>query len=327
MPAVSLEEFVCKETQATFSDIARDLKNAKWVRSPAREVDLHTEYTIVESLASVMSVLRKRYNWGAVSSNNVYWNLTDEPIRVIQIPDPVLTAELHPDKYISIVNPEIVDVNGEHIINGGESCGSLGESRIPVYRHWSVSVNGYILERDSVETVTAFDPFITALIEHEMDHLEGTIIPDYSPVFYLGDPKEVVLQPNHNPWELISRSFGYVWPTAAYENETDFLQLRGSNRNILLDRKSGMVPTLSFMLKHDGQDRPYWLVCEEPVWIYINELSEAKYGKPIIFEFADTPEFRTVLTNLPELKSHYNFWNIPRQWMVTYNNNLSIHVL
>ena len=315
MPAIDLIDVLIAQTDASFSDITRNFENAVWVRSQAREVNIDEEYETVRKLSEIMTEFRQRFNWGAVSSNNIYWNLTEEPISVIQIPDPAFYQypfnTLQYDKSLTIVNPKIIEVGEDYVSGGAEGCGSLGEVRIPLARHKSVTVEGYILEEGVTRQVTTTDPVLTSYIEHEVEHLDGIIIGDYGPVFYMADTNNHMGLPETNPMNQMSDSFNYVWPTKRSTHNNSYVFSSHFNRHLLIDEDQIPIPTLSFVLEHDRRNQPYWSVHKDKMWAKLRDEPDFEYGKPIIFEFPDTPEFREVLRDMPDMKSNYDFFSIP----------------
>ncbi len=315
MSISTIEDILCGQTQATFSDIARDLENALWVRSTARQVNLFSEISIVEKLANIMEDFRKRYNWAAVSSNNIHWNLTEEPIRVIQIPDPdySLTEAIQTNKYLTIINPTQKNLSDFSPKLGIEGCGSFGEPRIPVARNRAIFVTGFVLEKDTYDTILIDNPELTAYTEHEIDHLNGKTISDYGPVYYLSCSNDCLSEIKDNPMHIVSSTFEHVWPNESNQNGNGLIRIKELNRLVLLDKKGEPIPTLSFVLDHDKKNKPYWSIYNAPAWAITHVLPDTKYGQHIAFEFVDTPEFREILDDLPDMKSKYDFWNIPRE--------------
>jgi len=163
--------------------IATIFDNNDWVKSKAREIDLDKELHLARGLDRVMRRMRDLYKFVGVSSNNIYWNLTQEPIRQIFIP----TAER---KYISVINPEILKLEGQEN-NYVEACGSVPNKVYIVKRKPYVLISGYTLEKEYIELeygskdyYAGEDPIYSAysnpewVIQHEMDHLDGLTIQD-----------------------------------------------------------------------------------------------------------------------------------------------------
>jgi len=163
--------------------IATILDNNDWVKTKAREVDLDKELHLARDLDRVMRHMRDLHKFVGVSSNNIYWNLTQEPIRQIFIP----TTER---KYISVINPEILKLEGQEN-NYVEACGSVPNKVYIVKRKPYVLISGYTLEKEYIELeygskdyYVGEDPIYSAysnpewVIQHEMDHLDGITIQD-----------------------------------------------------------------------------------------------------------------------------------------------------
>jgi peptide deformylase len=163
--------------------IATIFNNNDWVKSKAREIDLDKELHLARGLDRVMRRMRDLYKFVGVSSNNIYWNLTQEPIKQIFIP----TVER---KYISVINPEILKLEGQEN-NYVEACGSVPNKVYIVKRKPYVLISGYTLEKEYIELeygskdyYAGEDPIYWAysnpewIIQHEMDHLDGLTIQD-----------------------------------------------------------------------------------------------------------------------------------------------------
>ena len=127
--------------------------------------------------------MRDLHKFVGVSSNNIYWNLTQAPIRQILIP----TNER---KYISVINPEILKLEGQEN-NYVEACGSVPNKVYIVRRKPYVLISGYTIEKERIELeygskdfYAGDDPIYSSysnpewVIQHEMDHLDGITIQD-----------------------------------------------------------------------------------------------------------------------------------------------------
>ena len=164
-----------------------------WVYSVARKVDITNpeDAALVRDLSIVMEKALGRYEWGAVSSNNLHWNRTDKPIRVVMVPHPELKEN------ITLVNPEITGY-GSWEICSVEGCGSFPGKLYVVTRKNFAEVSAHLL------TETGFSPvdleygirdseakdrqkpqsnlekeIIDALcVQHEIDHLDCIVIAD-----------------------------------------------------------------------------------------------------------------------------------------------------
>ena len=95
------------------------------------------------------------------------------PIRLL-VCDPSLKDE--PDQLISLVNPEIVEEEGEACIEGRLPFRAR-MSRSPVDRAARVKVKAQDLEGRPV-TIDA-DEFLAIILQHEIDHLDGNLIVDH----------------------------------------------------------------------------------------------------------------------------------------------------
>ena len=76
---------------------------------------------------------------------------------------------------IIVVNPIIVEANGEDVM--GEGCLSVPEATIEVPRAEVLVVRG--LDADGKEIEYKAEGIIARMIQHEIDHLNGVIILDY----------------------------------------------------------------------------------------------------------------------------------------------------
>jgi peptide deformylase len=163
--------------------IATIVDNNEWVKTRAREIDLDRELHLAKDLDRIMRHMRDLHKFVGVSSNNIYWSLTQTPIRQILIP----TTER---KYISVVNPEILKLEGQDN-KYVEACGSIPNKVYIVKRRPYVSISGYTLDKKYIELeygskdfYAGEDPIYSSyvnpewVIQHEMDHLDGITIQD-----------------------------------------------------------------------------------------------------------------------------------------------------
>ncbi len=170
--------------------IATIVNHNDWVKTKAREIDLENEQHTGKCLDDIMNYFRELYKFAGVSSNNIYWNLTQIPIRMICIPVTVR-------KYITVANPKILKLDGKDI-NSIEACGSIPDNNYIVKRKPYVLISGYTLEKNYIELEYGskdYDPgeepvFSSYnnkewIIQHEMDHLDGITIKDKGTVFDL----------------------------------------------------------------------------------------------------------------------------------------------
>jgi peptide deformylase len=123
--------------------IATIIDDNAWVKAKAREIDLDKELHLARDLDGIMRHMRDLHKFVGVSSNNIYWNLTQTPIRQILIP----TTER---KYISVINPEILRLEGQEN-KYVEACGSVPNKVYIVRRKPYVLISGYTLVEERIE--------------------------------------------------------------------------------------------------------------------------------------------------------------------------------
>jgi peptide deformylase len=170
--------------------IATIVNNIDWVITRAREIDLDNELFLARELDIIMKHFKKLYSFAGVSSNNMFWNLTQNPIRVIHIP-------ISEGRYSTIVNPKVLKLEGKYF-NSIEACGSVPENNYMVKRKPYVSISGYTLEKKYLELEYGskdFDggeePVLSSyyynewVVQHEMDHLDGITVKDKGTLFDL----------------------------------------------------------------------------------------------------------------------------------------------
>ncbi len=80
--------------------------------------------------------------------------------------------------YRCLINPEVVRRRGRQ--KGEEGCLSLPEIVIKIARADEIRVKG--LDVDGKEVVLDADGMLSRVIQHELDHLRGTMILDYANV-------------------------------------------------------------------------------------------------------------------------------------------------
>jgi peptide deformylase len=170
-------------------EIATFENHYDWVKAKAREIDLKTEMHLAVILDKIMHYFRDLNKYAGVSSNNIYWTLTEIPIRVMLIP-------IAQREYQTIINPEYLELAGKEI-NNVEACGSVPDNNnYVVKRRPYVLLYGYTLEKNIIELEygsrdydAGEDPVISSyhhrewVIQHEMDHLDGTTIKDIGALF------------------------------------------------------------------------------------------------------------------------------------------------
>jgi peptide deformylase len=74
-----------------------------------------------------------------------------------------------------LINPRIVEKQGE-VLSENEGCLSVPDFRADVLRARTVFVKGY--DRDGNELEIEADGFQAIVLQHEIDHLEGTLFID-----------------------------------------------------------------------------------------------------------------------------------------------------
>ena len=170
-------------------EIATLENHYNWVKTRAREIDLETEMHVVIKLDQIMHYFRDLYKFAGVSSNNIYWNLTETPIRVMLIP-------VAQRRYQTIINPKYLELTGKEISNV-EACGSVHDNNnYVIKRKPYVLISGYTLEKKYTELEYGSKDYDAGeypelssyhhrgwIIQHEMDHLDGTTIKDIGILF------------------------------------------------------------------------------------------------------------------------------------------------
>jgi len=170
------------------AEIASLENHYSWVKTKARDIDLETEMHLAVKLDKIMHYFRNLYKYAGVSSNNIYWHLTEAPVRVMLIP----VAER---RYQTIINPSYLELAGKEF-NSVEACGSVPDNSYVVKRKPYVLISGYTLEKKyteleygSRETDAGDDPVLCSyhhrecIVQHEMDHLNGITIKDIGILF------------------------------------------------------------------------------------------------------------------------------------------------
>ena len=177
-----------KEYNAQPAVVFEGYKN--WVYSPSRKVNINDahEISLIEDLDLIFTEFRFVYGWVGVSSNNVFWNATKAPLRVIQIPEP------KSKKYLTIINPEITELNGTSF-KSHEGCGSFPGWDFYVSRKSHVSLKGTLLEKNRIKPIEieyglkhldnltkkqADEIYKSCIVQHEYDHINGITLPHRS---------------------------------------------------------------------------------------------------------------------------------------------------
>jgi peptide deformylase len=85
----------------------------------------------------------------------------------------VIVADIGPGP-IALVNPHILEASGSQVFT--EGCLCLPGVEAPVERAAHVKVKG--LDRDGREVIITAEGFLATVLQHEIDHLEGTVFID-----------------------------------------------------------------------------------------------------------------------------------------------------
>ena len=173
--------------------IAEDHKNLyyrDWVYSVARKIDITNpeDAALVRDLGIVMEQALRKYRWCAASSNNLHWNGTGNPIRVVMVPHP------EDGTNIILVNPQNPEYGSREFINI-EGCGSFPGHLYFVKRRSSARVCAYMLDETGFSLVCLEYGIMdfeddgrklpsnlerklrdVSYVQHEIDHLDGIVI-------------------------------------------------------------------------------------------------------------------------------------------------------
>ena len=90
----------------------------------------------------------------------------------------VIVIGIPEEEPFALINPEIVKVSGERTVD--EGCLSLPGYRAELTRHVSVVAKGLNPEGKEVR-IKAKDDLLAQALEHEIDHINGTIYIDHLP--------------------------------------------------------------------------------------------------------------------------------------------------
>ena len=169
----------------------------EWVNSVAKEIDRNTQMHLAADFDRIIRHLKKTYSLAGASSNNLFWEMTDAPIRVIFIP-------IAAGRYITLVNPAIQSLAGSDF-KSIEACGSIPDDHYMVTRKSYAVISGYTLENEfatftfgSKDADLGPHPALTAynryewVVQHEMDHFDGITIKDKGTLFDLNSLMELV---------------------------------------------------------------------------------------------------------------------------------------
>lgn len=101
------------------------------------------------------------------------------PIRVVVIDGSVLAEDFPEckDSKMVLINPELDVVEDSPLVSRPEGCLSLPGINENVKRHEHIVLNW--LDRNFVEHEQEFTGFLSRIIQHECDHLEGEVFTDH----------------------------------------------------------------------------------------------------------------------------------------------------
>ncbi|MDY6905630.1 MAG: peptide deformylase [Thermodesulfobacteriota bacterium] len=88
-----------------------------------------------------------------------------------------ISEDREPQNYQVVVNPEIVETRGTYL-SEKEGCLSVPELRTDVKRHEVIRVEG--LDADGNPVLIEARNLEAAVLQHEIDHLNGTLILDHA---------------------------------------------------------------------------------------------------------------------------------------------------
>ncbi|MBA1433093.1 MAG: peptide deformylase [Epsilonproteobacteria bacterium] len=97
------------------------------------------------------------------------------PIRALVINLPDEEGEQHPENLLEIINPVIIQKDGETSYQ--EGCLSVPQFHEDIKRHERITIN-YQDREGNTQTLEA-DGLLAIAIQHEMDHLEGILFIDH----------------------------------------------------------------------------------------------------------------------------------------------------
>ena len=102
-----------------------------------------------------------------------------DPRRILVI-DPGEKAE-RGRRYFALVNPTIVEKSADYI-PWNETCLSVPEFEVEVQRHRVITVE-YQHPRDGSVQRETFSDYEAVIVQHELDHLAGTLLLDHASQF------------------------------------------------------------------------------------------------------------------------------------------------
>lgn len=119
-----------------------------------------------------------------------------QPIRLITL-DPSGPKER--TQLMVLINPEIVSCEGS--VSSEEGCLSVPGFSCKVKRHEKVTVKAQ--DKTGKDVCIEADDFLAIVLQHEIDHLEGTIILDHA-----GRLKRAMYEKKLKKWEKQSNRIG-----------------------------------------------------------------------------------------------------------------------
>ena len=149
-------------------------QNEEWVRARARELDIENEMDLAWALCRIMTHFQQLYDFAGISSNNIYWETTEFPVRMLWVP--------FGKTYVTVINPKYEKLAGQSV-NSTERCGSIPNFSCVVKRKTYVVISGYNMDGKHIEleygSRRGDGPNCDSwIIQHEMDHLDGVLIKD-----------------------------------------------------------------------------------------------------------------------------------------------------
>lgn len=90
----------------------------------------------------------------------------------------VIVIGLPEEEPFALINPEIVKVSGERTVD--EGCLSLPGYRAELTRHINVTAKGLTPQGKEIR-IKAKDDLLAQALEHEIDHINGTVYIDHLP--------------------------------------------------------------------------------------------------------------------------------------------------
>jgi len=146
----------------------------KWVRTVAREVDIESEMDVAWALWDIMRHFQRTLDFAGIASNNIYWETTETPIRMLCVP--------HEGDFVTVINPKYEKLAGQSV-DSTERCGSIPKRSFVVKRKTLVEISGYDMDGEQIKlefgSKRGEGPNCDSwVIQHEMDHLDGVLIMD-----------------------------------------------------------------------------------------------------------------------------------------------------